>query len=160
MSSFQRNFIFGIGRRPACNLPTGRFVFGNLGWSFENVKAWLDLYASPRYHPLHSNLCNTRPGARPAFFFCRKTGGEGRHAIRATDPKTRETEELSALQSRENRRERALPPLPIQAAIAHAPAVARHRVARGMDRRQRAPRRRELLRRALQIDPGVRRRAG
>src|SRR3954454_1246022 len=97
--------------------------------------------------------------ARP-FSFAGKREGRGRNAIRATDRKTRETEELSALQSRENRRKRALPALPLQTAVAHAPAVARHRSARRMDRRERTPRRRELLRRALQIDPGVRRRAG
>src|SRR3954451_10360679 len=111
----------------------------------------------PRYHPLHSNLCSTqgRVLARPFSFA--GTGGRGRNAIRATDRQTGQTEELSALQSRENGRKRAVPPLPLQTAGPHAPAAARHRTAGGVDRRQRLARRRELLRRPLQVHPGVRR---
>src|SRR4051794_1852381 len=122
-----------------------------------DVAAPLAFIAPPRYHPLHSKLCSTqgRVLARPFSFA--GTGGRGRNAIRATDRQTGQTEELSALQSRENGRKRAVPPLPLQTAGAHAPAAARHRTAGGVDRRQRLARRCELFRRPLQVHPRIRR---
>src|SRR3954447_23946979 len=119
----------------------------------------------------HGLICRLRPatirctaicavrkaGCSPGLFLLPERGGRGRNAIRATDRQTGQTEELSALQSRENERNRAVPPLPLQPAGAHAPAAARHRTAGGVDRRQRLARRRELLRRPLQVNPGVRR---
>src|SRR4051794_26418267 len=119
----------------------------------------------------HGLICRLRPatirctaicavrkaGCSPGLFLLPERGGRGRNAIRATDRQTGQTEELSALQSRENGRDRAVPPLPLQTAGAHAPAAARHRTAGGVDRRQRLARRRELLRRPLQVNPGVRR---
>src|SRR5437660_1495818 len=99
MSSFQRNFNgFWDGW---CYLPTGRFVFGNLGWSFENVKDRLICGSHPATIRCTA-ICAVqgRVLARP-FSFAGKREGRGRNAIRATEKKTRQTQDFSALQSRE-----------------------------------------------------------
>src|SRR3954454_2030826 len=90
-------------------------------------------------------ICAVRKaGCSPGLFLLPERGGRGRNAIRATDRQTGQTEELSALQSRENGRERAVPPLPLQTAGAHAPAAARDRTAGGVDPPPRPARRRQL----------------
>src|SRR5258705_5957941 len=158
MPTFQRNF-FGFGRWvSASNLPTGRFVFGNLGWSSMNVKDRLICRPQPATIRCTA-ICAVEAGCSPGLFLFAGNGRGGVvNAIRATDRQARQTEELPALQSREDRRKRALPPLPLQTAHAHAPAPAGNRSARGVDRRQRPARRRELLRSALQVDQVIRRR--
>src|SRR5438067_2026906 len=104
-------------------------------------------------------ICAVEAGCSPGLFlFAGKREGGVVNAIRATDRQARQTEELPALQSREDRRKRALPPLPLQAASPHAPAAAGNRSARRVDRRQRLARCRELLRDPLQIDQVIRRR--
>src|ERR1044071_2886527 len=66
--------------------------------------------------------------------------------------------QLSPLRFREDGRQRSLPPLPEQAPVAHALGHREHPVERRMDRRPRAESGGELLRRALPIDPQLRRR--
>ena len=67
---------------------------------------------------------------------------------------------MSPLQPRQDRGKRALPPLPVQAAAAHAHAAGRDRGTGAVDGRRRPARRGKLSRCPLPIDPGVSRRAG
>src|SRR5260221_4706232 len=93
-----------------------------------------------------------KAGCSPAFLSFRQREG-GCDDVETTDREPGETEELSALQSRENGRDGALPALPVQAAVVHAPAPRGNRPARGMGGGRRPPRGRELLRHSLQVDP-------
>src|SRR2546423_3442168 len=96
-----------------------------------------------------------KAGCCPAFLSLGENGREGSNDVQATDREAGQTEELSALQSRENRRERALPALPLQAAGAHAPAAGGNRHAGGVGGGRRAARGSELLRHPLQVDPDL-----
>src|SRR5258708_4743648 len=98
-------------------------------------------------------MCSMKGRVLPGLFvFARISGGRGCDDVRATDREARKTEELSTLQSGENRRECALPAVAGQAATAHAAARGGDRRARRMGGGQCAPRRRELLRHSLQVD--------
>src|SRR6266536_3297911 len=76
------------------------------------------------YYTAHRNMCSTkRPGAPGLFVFARMSGGRGCDVVQIADRKAGQTTKLSPLQSRENRGERALSPLPVQIAGAHAAAA-------------------------------------
>src|SRR5712672_2926880 len=100
-----------------------------------------------RYYSLHSNMCSTKGRVLPGLFvFARISGGRGGDDVGATDREACETKELSTLQSGKNRRERALPAVPVQTAATHAAATGRDRQSRRVGGGQRTPRRRQLLR--------------
>src|SRR5689334_19280315 len=72
--------------------------------------------------------------------------------------RTRFATEVSALRSREDRRQRALPPLPQQAAAAHADRRREHPREGRVGRDARAAAGRELLQRPLPVGAELRRR--
>jgi hypothetical protein len=105
-----------------------------------------------------------RKGREPSrpFFVCarrvRIRSREGERDDDGGDSTACAPKELPALQSRDNGRDGALPPLPLQIADAHAPATRRNRKTRGMGGLRCLTRRRELLRYSLSLDSRVRRR--
>ena len=73
------------------------------------------------YHPLHNNMCSEKGRVLPGLFlFWREnTGGRGCDGVQATDRQAGQTEELSALQFRQDGRDCAVQALPVQVAGAH-----------------------------------------
>ena len=102
-----------------------------------------------------------KAGCSPGLFlFCTRSEREGGCDDRRKGHRTSgEAAELSALQSRKDRGDGALPAVPVQVAGAYAAAAGRNRAARARDRLWRITCRGDVPRRALSIDSRLRWRA-